>query len=100
MATVRGLRHPKPMPIPPLSTSDVLLRRPSPVSISVPSGKRKVHVKLHGGECAIFYAESGAVSLLLLLLARAGASDPGPLCVYQHRRILRCPFRLPERLNE
>jgi hypothetical protein len=100
MAAVCGPHRPKTMPIPPMSARRLLLQRPSPVSISIPSGKRKGHVKLQGQEYAIFYAESGAVSLLLLLLARAGVTYPGPLSVYQRRRIVRCPPRFPERLNE
>jgi hypothetical protein len=50
-------------------------------SICIASAKRQVHVKLSERESAILSVESGAVSLLLLLLARAGVTNPGSLRV-------------------
>jgi hypothetical protein len=52
-------------------------------SISIPSGKRKFYIKQNRTGCAMISSESGAVSLLLLLLARAGVINPGSLFVYE-----------------
>ena len=51
-------------------------------SVRFSSGKHKFHVKWGRPDCVIVAFESGAVSLLLLLLARAGVLYPGSLCVY------------------
>ncbi len=51
------------------------------VGISLASAKRKIDVKLDQMECVILFIESEAVSLLLLLLARAGVFSPGSLHV-------------------
>lgn len=56
---------------------------PLGLSVSIPSGKRKFNVKQSATDHAIVTNESGAVSLLLLLLARAGVFNPGSLCIYQ-----------------
>jgi len=59
----------------------VRLRSIPMVGISLASAKRKIHVKLDHMECVIILLESEAVSLLLLLLARAGVFNPGSLHV-------------------
>jgi len=63
-------------------TEKTPVRNPG-ISVRIPLGNHKSDVKRGRPGCAIVTFESGAVSLLLLLLARAGVHCPGSLCVYE-----------------